>query len=194
MMEQEYSLSLIALLKGIVYSHQKEVWDNLLRFEPDVKKYFHTVGLDLFLDKSEGYAFLKQIEWEDEKGLPRIAERRQLNFLTSLLCIVLRKYLLEQDAQGGSVRSIISAQEMIHRILVFLPPTLDEAKQQEKIITTINKVVEIGFLRKLDDQEKNYEVHRIIKGFVNADVIDSTLKVLKDYAYHKYSSEAPDES
>ena len=53
-MEQGYSLSLIALLKGIVYSHQKEVWDNLLRFEPDVKKYFLTVGLDLFLDKSEG--------------------------------------------------------------------------------------------------------------------------------------------
>ena len=126
--------------------------------------------------------------------MPRLAERRQLNYLTSLLCIVLRKYLLEQDAQGGSVRSIISAQEMIRRILVFLPPTHDEAKQQEKIMTTINKVVEIGFLRKLDDQERNYEVHRIIKGFVNADVIENTLNVLKDYALQKYSSDASNKS
>ncbi|MBX3255723.1 MAG: DUF4194 domain-containing protein [Chitinophagaceae bacterium] len=184
-MEQGYSLSLIALLKGIVFNHQKEIWDNLLRYEPDVKKYFQPVGLELYLDKSEGYAFLRQNQWEDDTELPRLAEKRQLNFLTSLLCIVLRKYLLEQDAQGGSVRSIISEQEMMNRIKVFLPVTNDEAKQQEKIISTINRVIDIGFLRKLDDQEKNYEVHRIIKGFINADVIDDTLRKLKEYAEEK---------
>lgn len=188
-MEQEYSLSLIALLKGIVFNHQKEIWDNLVRYEADVKKYFQPVGLELYLDKSEGYAFLRQIQWEEDPGLPRLSEKRQLNFLTSLLCIVLRKYLLEHDAQGGSVRSIISEQEMINRIKVFLPATSDEAKQQEKIVSTINKVIDIGFLRKLDDQEKNYEVHRIIKGFVNADVIDDTLKRLKQYAVEKYNTD-----
>ncbi|MCO5237450.1 MAG: DUF4194 domain-containing protein [Chitinophagaceae bacterium] len=184
-MEQGYSISLIALLKGIVFDHQKEVWDNLLRYEPDVKRYFQPVGLELYLDKSEGYAFLRQIQWDEDNGLPRLAEKRPLNFLTSLLCIVLRKYLLEQDAQGGSVRSIISEQEMINRIKVFLPVTNDEAKQQEKIISTINRVIDIGFLRKLDDREKNYEVHRIIKGFINADVIDDTLRKLKEYAEEK---------
>jgi hypothetical protein len=188
-MEQEYSLSLIALLKGIVFNHQKEVWDNLLRYEPDVKKYFQPIGLELYFDKSEGYAFLRQIQWEEDTELPRLAEKRQLNFLTSLLCIVLRKYLLEQDAQGGSVRSIISEQEMINRIKVFLPGTNDEAKQQEKIISTINRVIDIGFLRKLDAQEKNYEVHRIIKGFVNADMIDELLKKLKRYAEDKQVTE-----
>ncbi len=185
-MEREYSLSLIALLKGIVYNHQKEVWENLLRYEPDVKKYFNPLALELFLDKSEGYAFLRQKEWDEEDvQLPKLAEKRQLNFLTSLLCIVLRKFLLEHDAQGGSVRSIINEQEIINRTKVFLPSANDEAKQQEKIITTINRVLEIGFLRKLDDQEKNYEIHRIIKGFVNADVIDDTLKRFQSYAQEK---------
>ncbi len=188
-MEQGYALSLIALLKGIVYNHQKDVWENLLRYEPDVKKYFQPVGLDLYLDKSEGYAFLRQKEYEDDVELPRLVERRQLNFLTSLLCIVLRKYLLEHDAQGGSVRSIISEQEMINRIKIFLPVTNDEAKHQEKIISTINRVIEIGFLRKLDDQERNYEVHRIIKGFVNADMIDELLKKLNKYAQDKQANE-----
>lgn len=188
-MVQEYSLSLIALLKGIVYDHQKDVWENLLRYEADVKKYFQPVGLELYFDKSEGYAFLRQREWEDETSLPRLAEKRQLNFMTSLLCIVLRKYLLEHDAQGGSVRSIINEQEIINRTKIFLPVTNDEAKQQEKIVGTINKVMDIGFLRKLEDQEKNYEIHRIIKGFVNADVIDDTLKKLKSYAEDKQVSE-----
>jgi hypothetical protein len=72
-MEHNYSLSLIALLKGIVYNHQKEVWDNLLHYEPDIKKYFVPIGLELFLDKSEGYAFLRQKEWEeDELQLPKL--------------------------------------------------------------------------------------------------------------------------
>lgn len=103
-MQKEYSLGLITLLKGIVYDHQREVWENVLQFENDIKKYF----------------------------------------------------------------------------LVFLPASSDEAKQEEKIITAINKIVEIGFLKKLNDQE--YEVHRIIKGFVNADVIDEALKKLQRYA------------
>lgn len=189
-MEQGFSISLIGLLKGIVYNHQKDIWENLLHYEPDVKKYFQPIGLELFLDKSEGYAFLKQKEWEEEESpLPRLAEKRQLNFLTSLMCIVLRKYLLEHDAQGGSVRSIINEQEIINRIKVFLPATNDEAKQQEKVVSTINRVIDIGFLRKLDDQEKNYEIHRIIKGFVNADVIDDTLKKLQDYAADKKATD-----
>ncbi|MGK6344408.1 DUF4194 domain-containing protein [Chryseobacterium sp. DT-3] len=182
-MEYRYSASLIALLKGIVYSHQKETWENLLQYEPDVKKYFIPIGLELFLDKSEGYAFLRQKEWEeDERPLPRIAEKRSLNFMTSLVCIVLRKFLLEHDAQGGSVRSIIGEHEIINRMKVFLPNVNDEAKQQEKINTAINRVLDIGFLRKLEDQEKNYEIHRIIKGFVNADVIDETLQKFRNYA------------
>jgi hypothetical protein len=185
-MGSEYSLSLVVLLKGILYNHQKEAWENLLQYEPEVKKYFSVIGLELYLDKSEGYAYLKQKEWEDEvMAIPRLSEKRQLNFFTSLLCLVLRKFLLEMDAQGGSVRSIISEQDIISRTKLFLPTASDEARQQDKIKSTINRVIEIGFLRKLEDNDQNYEIHRIIKGFVNADVIDETMKRLQLYAKEK---------
>jgi hypothetical protein len=187
-MQKEYSLGLIALLKGIVYDHQREVWENLLQYEHDIKKYFLPLGLDLYIDKSEGFGFLRQIDWsEEENPLPKLAEKRPLNFLNSLLCIMLRKYLLERDAQGGSIRTTITEQEIINRIKVFLPVSSDEAKQQEKIITAINKIVEIGFLRKLSEQE--YEIHRIIKGFVNADVIDEALKRLQQYASERKTTD-----
>lgn len=187
-MQKEHSLSLIALLKGIVYDHQREVWENLLQYEHDVKKYFLPLGLDLYIDKSEGFGFLKQIDWsEEETPLPKLAEKRPLNFLNSLLCIMLRKYLLEHDAQGGSVRTTITEQEIINRVKVFLSASSDEAKQQEKIITAINRIVEIGFLRKLNDHE--YEIHRIIKGFVNADVIDDALKKLQQYASERKTTD-----
>lgn len=185
-METGYSLSLASLLKGVVYDYQKNVWENVLQYESDIKKYFLLVGLELYIDKSEGYAYLRQKEWEmEEDALPKLAERRQLNFFTSLLCLVLRKYLLEQDAQGGSVRTIISESEIINRVKLFLPPTVDEAKQQDKVHTTINKIIELGFLRKLDDQEHNYEIHRIIKGFINAEVIDDMLRKLQQHAEEK---------
>jgi hypothetical protein len=181
-MIKEYSLSLISLLKGVVYDHHKPVWANLVDYEADVKKCFSTLGLELFIDKSEGYAFLKQVEFEEEVNIPKLAEKRQLDFYVSLLCLVIRKYLLENDAQGGTVRAIISQQEIISRVKLFMPAASDEAKQHDKIITTINKVIDIGFLRKLDDNTDNYEIHRIIKGFVNADEIDSTLSRLETYA------------
>ncbi len=189
-MTYEYSLSLILLLKGILYDHQKEGWENLLKYEAEVKKYFSALYLELYIDKGEGYAYLQQKEFEEEnQEIPRLAERRQLNFLTSLLCIVLRKYLLEQDAQGGSIRAIITQQEIINRVKIFLPSLSDEAKQQDKIITAINKVIEIGFLRKLEDNNNNYEIHRIIKGFVNATVIDETLKKMQLYALERKTIE-----
>jgi Domain of unknown function (DUF4194) len=188
-MIKEYSLSLISLLKGVVYDHQKPAWANLLTYEADVKKYFSSIGLELFMDKSEGYAFLRQVEFEEEVDIPKLAEKRQLDFYTSLLCLVLRKYLLEVDAQGGTVRAIIPQQEIVNRVKLFLPTTPDEAKQQDKITTTINKVIEIGFLRKVEDNTDNYEIHRIIKGFVNADEIDAALKRLESYAAEKKIAE-----
>ena len=84
-MLRDYSLSLITILKGILYDHQKQAWENLLKYEPEVKKYFSAIGLDVYIDKSEGYAYLRQAEFEEEMEIPRLAEKRQLNFFTSLL-------------------------------------------------------------------------------------------------------------
>lgn len=184
-MIREYSVSLITMLKGILYSHHKDAWENLLRYEPEVRKYFSAIGLEVYVDKSEGYAYLRQIEFEEEMEVPKIADKRQLTFFPSLLCIVLRKYLLERDAEAGSVRATITQQEIVNLMKSFLPMATDEAKQQDRIVTTMNKVIEIGFLKRLDDNSNDYEIHRIIKGFVNADVIDDTLKRLQAHAVEK---------
>ena len=184
-MFREYSLSLISLLKGIVYNHQKDVWDNLVHHEPDIKKYISALGLELWLDKSEGYAYLRQIEQENEYTMPKLAEKRQLNFHISLLCLIVRRHLLEADSQSSSGKTTISHQDIINKMQSFLPEVADEAKQQDKIMTTINKVIEIGFLRKIEDGSNEYEIHRIIKGFVNADVVEDMLKKLENYTREK---------
>jgi Domain of unknown function (DUF4194) len=184
-MYKEYSLSLISLLKGVVYAHQPEIWENLVTYEHDIKKYVAAMGLELWLDKSEGYAYVRQIESVDNLSMPKIADKRQLNFHVSLLCLILRRHLLETDAQGGSGKTTISHQDIINRMQSFLPYVADEAKQQDKLSASVNKVIDMGFLRKMEDSGNDYEIHRIIKGYVNADVVENSLTKLRAYAEEK---------
>ncbi|MEX2233139.1 MAG: DUF4194 domain-containing protein [Cyclobacteriaceae bacterium] len=180
-----YSISLVTLLKGIVYDTQKETWENLLQYEVDVKKYYLAIGLDLYVDRSEGFAFLKQMELEDDPEIPRLIEKRHMSFMLTLVCLTLRKYLLENDAAGTSARAIITKQQIVERMKPFLPPSTDEAKQLEKIDTQIRKVIDEGFLRGLENEKDTYEVRRIIRAFIDADKVEEILEKLKGYKTDK---------
>lgn len=183
-MTKPYSHILVALLKGIVYSHNEKVWDELLKpgNEADVKKYFADIHLDLIIDKSEGYAYLKQISEDEEEETPKLIEKRQLNFHVSLLCLLLRKHLIENDREGESSKAILSKDEIINLVKPFYKETTNEANQQKQIEAAIKRVIEEGFLRKMKTEDEQYEINRIIKAFVNADVVKDSLEKLQRYA------------
>jgi hypothetical protein len=176
-----YSNILISLLKGIVYS-QSKYWDALLNYEQDVKNYFSDINLDVIIDKSEGYAYLKQKEIDDgEEETLRLIEKRQLNFHISLLCLLLRKYLIESDNEGASNKVVISRDFIINQMKPFYKETTNEVKQTTQIISIINQVVDKGFLRQMDTEGEQYEVNRIIRAFIDADIVKSKLEELKNY-------------
>jgi hypothetical protein len=177
-----YSKALIALLKGIVYESHRDIWENVCRYESDTRKYFSALGLELYIDRSEGYAFLKQIEFEPEAEAPRLIEKRQLSFLLTLLCLQLRKYLLQNDAAGTSSRAILTRDQIIQMMLPFLSDSHNEAKQVEKIDLQIRKVVEEGFLRPLENNPDTFEIRRIIKAFIDAERVEGLLFKLKEYS------------
>lgn len=184
-MIKPYSHILVALLKGIVYSHNEKVWDELMKpeNEADVKKYFADINLELIIDKSEGYAYLKQRQSEDEEEeAPKLIERRQLNFHVSLLCLLLRKHLIENDREGESTKAILTKEELIQLVKPFYKETTNEANQQKQIETAIKRVIDEGFLRKMKTEDEQYEINRIIKAFVNADVVKDSLEKLQNYA------------
>ncbi|RLA81700.1 MAG: hypothetical protein DRG78_08840, partial [Epsilonproteobacteria bacterium] len=54
------------------------------------------------------------------------------------------------------------------QILLYLPQKFNEVKVSREIEATIKKVEELGFLKKLKNQEENYEIRRAIKAFVDA--------------------------
>jgi Domain of unknown function (DUF4194) len=101
--------------------------------------------------------------------------RRPLSFPVSLVLALLRKKLAEFDAGGGDTRLILSRDEIVELIRVFLPESSNEVKLIDQVETHLNKIVELGFLRKLKTtvagpggQTSHYEVRRILKSFVDA--------------------------
>jgi len=175
----DLSVLLIGLLKGVlVREHDEGQWAALLRLQARVRDYVAVLNLDLVLDEAEGHAFLKgRPEPEPDDGrarLPRLVARRPLSFPVSLLLALLRKKLAEFDAGGGDTRLVLGRDDIVELVRVFLPEGSNEARLIDQIETTINKVVELGFLHKLKPASGvagspgNYEVRRILKAFVDA--------------------------
>jgi hypothetical protein len=173
------SVLVISLLKGVIYQEgDNTLWNSLLNLQARVRDYVTVMGLELALDEAEGYAFLRSRAETDEDTNPkpqRLIARRQLSFPVSLLLALLRKKLAEFDASGGDTRLILSRDEVVELIRVFLPESNNEAKLIDQIETHLNKIVELGFLRKLKANTASqgahaaaFEVQRIIKAFVDA--------------------------
>lgn len=184
---------IIHLLKGVLYNDkQPELWRDLLSLQAAVRDYLAVIGLQVFIDETEGYAFLRQQpEDEDQEGpgLPRLIQRRQLSYPVSLLCVLLRKKLIEQDASGGETRVILTRAEIVDMLRVFLPQSHNEAKTVEQIDRHINRVIDHGFLRRLRGEEEVYEVRRIIKALVDANWLGDIAAKLEEYqAYARAAS------
>jgi hypothetical protein len=94
--------------------------------------------------------------------------RRPLSFPVSLLLALLRKKLAEFDAAGSDTRLILSRDDVAEMIRVFLPAGSNEARLIDQVDTHLNRVAELGFVRRLRGQEQMIEVQRILKAFVDA--------------------------
>jgi hypothetical protein len=184
------SLVLIQLFKGVLYQDKSpELWRDLLIFQGAVRDYFAVIGLQVLIDETEGYAFLRQgpEATDGEAGtptLPPLVQRRQLSYPVSLLCVLLRKKLIEQDAAGGETRVILSREQIVDMMRVFLPEGSNEAKTVEQIESHLRKVVDYGFLRRLKGDEERFEVRRIIKALVDADWLGDLARKLETYQAH----------
>jgi hypothetical protein len=168
----ELSMVVVPLLKGVLYREDNPgLWGSLLNLQASVRDYVAVLGLELMLDEAEGYAFLRSRQDEDEDGqaaVPRLVARRQLSYPVSLLLALLRKKLAEFDAAGGDTRLILSRDEVVELIRIFLPAGSNEVKLIDQVDATLNKIAELGFIRRLRGQGQMIEVRRIIKAFVDA--------------------------
>ena len=174
---------IIALMKGVVYEeNDPALWQDLFNLQARTRDYISVLGLELMLDEAEGYAWLHtRPATEGAAELPRLITRRQLSFPVSLLLALLRKKLVEFDAGGGDSRLILSRDEIVELLHVFLPAGSNEARLVKQIDSHINKIIDSGFIRRLRGTENQFEVRRILKAFVDAQWLTEFDQRLEEY-------------
>jgi hypothetical protein len=169
------------LFKGVVYREADEkLWQRLLELSAQARDYVAVLGLELVLDDTEGYAFLRSSP-DADPDLPRLIPRRQLTFHVSLLLALLRARLAEFDQQNSATRLIMTAEQIGDMVSVFLPESSNEARVLDQLGANIKKVSELGFLRRLPGQDQTYEVARILKAYVDTQWLEEFDARLADY-------------
>jgi hypothetical protein len=165
----DLSLVLVHLMKGPLYrdSHEK-FWGLLLGERNNVSDYVAVLGLNVVVDEAEGYAYLRsQPADDDSPEFPRLVARRTLSFHVSVLLALLRKRLAEFDASSAEVRLVLSRDQIVEMLRLFVPDSTNDARLVDNIDAHINKVVDLGFLRRLRGEQDLFEVRRILKAYID---------------------------
>jgi len=165
----DLSLVLVHLFRGPLYqdSHDK-LWPMLLKLRAAVSDHVAMLGLQVDIDESEGYAFLRSRPDDEDASIPRLVHRRSLSFHVSILLALLRKRLAESDASSADPRLVLSRDQIVEMLRLFLPQSSNDARLVDNVDAHINKVVELGFLRRLRNEPDRFEVRRILRAFVDA--------------------------
>ncbi|MBP3365904.1 MAG: DUF4194 domain-containing protein [Treponema sp.] len=179
----EWGAVCVKLLQGPVYrtNAQDSFWNLLKMYLSDINDYFSKIGVCVFVDESDGYAFLRQIvssqesdfpdedfvenenketgplSDETEKRLanfPHLIKNYPLSIELSLLCVILRETLDQFDSsEDSSSMLVMKESEIKEKLMIFLPETSDQTKMYSKIDEYLNKLAELTFLREIKKNE-----------------------------------------
>lgn len=184
--EPDLSVVVTQLMKGVVYRDVHEAqWHQLLQLQSKVRDYVGVIGVTVVVDEAEGYAFLRSrpdLDDEDGPSIPRLIPRRALSFHVSLLLALLRKKLIEFDATGGDTKLVLTREQIVEMVRVFMPEGSNEARMVDQIDTHLKKVVDLGFLRRIKGTDDHFEVRRILKAFVDGQWLADFDQRLAEYA------------
>lgn len=184
---EPFAPAVIKLLQGPLFSDDAQNWSMLLRYLEPISIYCGKIGLELYLQEEDGFAYLHQPDLEDEEGqlveLPRLTRRIPLNYHTTVLCVLLREHLLQFEANNLESTACILTRGQIYELLMdFLPERNNELLEQSKMDALISRVVDLGFLKKLPRLGQDYfEVRRILKAKIDADRLVEIKERLKDH-------------
>jgi hypothetical protein len=171
----------IRLLKGVIYEEETRLWLELVKVqELPLRRYFAQIGLQLIVNRNEGFAFLRQPASAEQEtsntALPRLMMRRTLSLDQSILCVLLRERLEEHAIHDSASREpILSLREISELVVLFFKERNTQQKFLKDVKKTVKEVKEMGFLEtigentNLNEDESRYRIKRILKAFIDAD-------------------------
>ena len=179
-----YGRTVVRLLKGPVEVTDTNAWEDILNYQSEINKYLANIGIELIVKRDEGFAYIKQIVYDEDRTTGLIP-RQQLGFEISVILIILRQMLEEFDSNMDELYAterFVSADELKERIEIFLPERFNRVKLLSEIDTYINRIVSLGYLKLIKrDNVNTYQIHRIIKEKVTLDKLQEFKDKLQEY-------------
>ncbi len=183
-----YAHVIIKLLQGPIYAEEKNVWRDLQAWQSAVKDFFGKIGIELLISETDGFARIMQPEAgeQDETPLPRLMRKVQMNYETSLLCVILREMLEEFDIRSEGTKLFVTQKDIKERIELFYKEQSNKSKLWRELSKPINGLQNIGILKLTREDPVNrdnnqYEVKRIIKALVTNDKLEEIKNKLESY-------------
>ncbi|MFJ7205228.1 DUF4194 domain-containing protein [Streptomyces sp. NPDC098789] len=184
-MSDARTIPVVHLLKaGVIYQGDAPVvWDQILAQQAAIGDYLRVIGVDLVIDRAEGYAYTRQLDTDardDGATVPRLVTRHRLSFAVSLMLALLRGRLADSDATSSDTRLVLTRDDMVEMMRGFLPKRSNEAQLVDQIDTDIKRLCDLKALRPTK-QPGTYEVRRHIKALVDAQVLSDFNDLLATY-------------
>ena len=179
----------IKLLQGIVYDDDP-CWNTLSNNIREITDFFETIGVQVFIDQNDGYAFLKQIDNDETDAgseTIRLIRRHPLSFELSLLCVLLREELEKFDSsQHDSAILVLSESEIRSMLSVYFKEKADQTKLYRELTKYLNQAAELSFLKELKENsgstdipiDRKFEVRRILRAVIDIDFLSEFKKRL----------------
>lgn len=198
----EWANVCVKLLQGPIYADEDgEIWRILIRNQMEVTKYFGQIGINVFVDVAEGYAFLEQLD-DDEESIDtrKLIRRYPLSFEMSLLCVLLREQLENFDVSQNDSAVLIMAESEIRALLaIYFKEKVDQIKLYRELGRYLNQAVELTFLKEIQavktygfnsaghvageelNVDRQFEVRRILRAKIDVEFMTEFKTRLEDY-------------
>lgn len=166
---RDSNLAAVKLLKGAVYANDQPAWSLTKSHGKELQAFFSRLGLRLVVDENDGFAYLRQLEDEEMEldgyeQLPRLVNRKPLTYEQTLLAILMRDELRRFDGMmTDSVRCIIAADQLYEAYRDFFSTAGDEKKVRDKFNSSLTKLEQFGFVKKITPEPAEYEIRPILK-------------------------------
>src|SRR5581483_7203156 len=141
----------IRLLKGPVEYLDRSAWEQLLQYQGELTRFLQQLGLQLVLEKEDGYAYLEQVRLDEEDNVAGWVRRIQLGYEESILLVLLRDMMAEFEVGEATSRELIRKRREIKEYAeLFFKENPSRVKFIRDLDRLIDRVEELGFLEKVE--------------------------------------------
>ena len=179
-----YAKVIVRLLQSDIDTEDK-LWSDLLKHQIPITEYFERIGIEVIIKKEDGYAYLQQLELDEEGSTIGLMRRIPLTYEVSVVCVLLREMLEDFETSDVLARNFyVSHKRLKEYIELFFKEKSNRVKFLRNLDAHVTKIIELGFLRVQENNdnpdERLYEVKRILKAKISIEQLESFKNKLRN--------------